>query len=200
MKRKIGIIYSSVDGQTLKICKKLNELFNEKQIQTELYSIDDFKGNISEFDILIIGASIRYGKHPAKITEFVLNNKGNLNTIKTAFFSVNLVARKEDKNTPSTNPYLIKFLKETNWAPDFLDVFAGKLDYKSYSLIDKLMIKLIMKLTNGPTKSDHPIEFTEWERVTAFGMKISESYKELNKTATCGQCLIKYYWFSWKTS
>ncbi len=177
MKRKIGIIYSSVDGQTLKICEKLIVFFNEKQIQTELYCIDDFKGNISEFGILIMGASIRYGKHHAKITEFVINNKDNFKDIKTAFFSVNLVARKEDKNTPNTNPYLIKFLKKTNWTPDFLDVFAGKLDYKSYSLMDRLMIKLIMKLTNGPTTSDHPIEFTEWERVTAFGMKLNENYK-----------------------
>ncbi|WP_111307867.1 menaquinone-dependent protoporphyrinogen IX dehydrogenase [Confluentibacter sediminis] len=176
MKRKIGIIYSSVDGQTLKICEKLNAFFNERQIETELCSIDNFKGNVSEFEILIIGASIRYGKHHAKITEFVLNNKNNFKDIKTAFFSVNLVARKEDKNTPNTNPYLVKFLKETSWTPDFLDVFAGKLDYKSYSFIDKLMIKLIMKLTNGPTQSDYPIEFTEWGRVAAFGMKIRESY------------------------
>lgn len=27
------------------------------------------------------------------------------------------------------------------------------------------MIKLIMKLTNGPTRSENPIEFTDWERV-----------------------------------
>jgi menaquinone-dependent protoporphyrinogen oxidase len=177
MERKIGIIYSSVDGQTLKICKKLCASFNEKQIQTELYSIDAFNGNLSEFHTLIIGASIRYGKHHKKVYEFIRNNKDYLSEIKTAFFSVNLVARKEDKNLASTNPYLIKFLKKTDWNPDFLDVFAGKLDYKSYPLIDRLMIKLIMKLTGGPTKSENPLEFTEWKRVDNFGLTIIESYK-----------------------
>lgn len=174
--RKIGIIYSSVDGQTLKICKKLNAYFNEKQIKTELYSIDDFHGNILDFHTLVIGASIRYGNHNKKVSEFIENNKGVLKEIKTAFFSVNLVARKEDKNLASTNPYLIKFIKKINWQPDFLDVFAGKLDYKSYPFFDRLMIKLIMKMTHGPTKTDEPIEYTDWKRVESLGLMISDNY------------------------
>jgi len=39
------------------------------------------------------------------------------------------------------------------------------------------MIKPIMKLTGGPTKSDNPIEFTDWKRVDNFGLMISENYK-----------------------
>jgi menaquinone-dependent protoporphyrinogen oxidase len=142
MERKIGIMYSSVDGQTLKICKKLSTSFEKKKIQTELYSIDAFTGDLSKFHTVIIGASIRYGKHNEKVSEFIRNNKKYLCAMTTAFFSVNLVARKEDKNFARTNPYLIKFLKKTDWNPDFLDVFAGKLDYESYSLIDRIVIKL----------------------------------------------------------
>lgn len=177
MKQKIGIIYSSVDGQTKKISEKLIANFNEKQIETEIYSIENFNDDLSGFHTLIIGASIRYGTHNWQILEFISKNKKYLNEIKTAFFSVNLVARKEDKNSAKTNPYLIKFLKKTNWNPDFLEVFAGKLDYKSYSLIDRIMIKLIMKLTDGPTKSDKPLDFTDWKKVNDFGLRISEDYK-----------------------
>ncbi len=181
MERKIGIIYSSVDGQTQKICKELLEFFNQKQIETELYSIDSFNGDLLEFHTIIIGASVRYGKHKDKVYDFIINNIDYLNKITTAFFSVNLVARKEDKNSASTNPYLIKFLKKTKWVPNFSDVFAGKLDYKSYSLIDNLMIKLIMKLTNGPIKSNLPIEFTKWQRVDNFGQRIINNYKNNEK-------------------
>ena len=177
MKQKIGIIYSSVDGQTKKISKKLVANLNEKQIETKIYSIENFNDDLSEFHTLIIGASIRYGTHNKRILEFISKNKNYLNEIKTAFFSVNLVARKEEKNSAKTNPYLIKFLKKTDWNPDFLEVFAGKLDYKSYSLIDRIMIKLIMKLTDGPTKSDKPLDFTDWKKVNDFGLRISEDYK-----------------------
>ena len=177
MKQKIGIIYSSVDGQTKKISEKLVANLNKEQIETKIYSIENFNDDLSDFHTLIIGASIRYGTHNKRVLEFISKNKNYLNEIKTAFFSVNLVARKEEKNSAKTNPYLIKFLKKTDWNPDFLEVFAGKLDYKSYSLIDRIMIKLIMKLTDGPTKSDKPLDFTDWKKVNDFGLRISEDYK-----------------------
>ena len=60
-------------------------------------------------------------------------------------------------------------------APKIIDVFAGRLDYDSYSLLDRLMIKLIMKITKGPTKSDKPIEYTDWKRVEDFSMKICQN-------------------------
>lgn len=178
MAKNIGIIYSSTDGHTIKICKKLETFFIEQEIKTELFSIDDFDKKLSDFHTLVIGASIRYGKHHDKIYDFIKNNRSELNKINTAFFSVNLVARKSDKNTPTTNPYLIKFIKEIDWKPTFLDVFAGKLDYKSYGFFDRIMIKLIMKLTNGPVKSDEPIEFTDWNSVENFGQLLSENYKK----------------------
>lgn len=178
MKQRIGIIYSTVDGQTRKICEELVSILNKKQIKAELYSIDTFKSDPAEFDTLIIGASIRYGKHRLSVKNFIVNNKQALKQINTAFFSVNLVARKNDKNTPETNPYLIKFFKTIDWAPDLLDVFAGKLDYKSYPFIDRIMIRLIMRITNGPTKSDNAIEYTDWSRVKDFGDKILEINKK----------------------
>lgn len=181
MKTKVGIIYSSVDGHTLKICKKLNALFNENQIETELFSIDTFTEEISKYHTLIIGASIRYGNHKTNVTQFIQTNKNELNKITTAFFSVNLVARKKEKNSINTNPYFIKYIKKVNWNADFQEVFAGKLDYNSYSFFDKIMIKLIMKLTHGPTKSDVPIEYTDWNKVEQFGLKIIANYKNTNQ-------------------
>ena len=37
------------------------------------------------------------------------------------------------------------------------------------------MIKLIMKLTGGPTKSVQPIEYTNWKKVDDFGLRIQKS-------------------------
>ncbi|MBW1294817.1 menaquinone-dependent protoporphyrinogen IX dehydrogenase [Aquimarina litoralis] len=183
MSKKIAIVYSSVDGQTKKICEKLNSIFEKEQIQTELCSIDTFNSNVLQYHTLIIGASIRYGKHNTKVSEFILNNMDKLNEIQTAFFSVNLVARKEDKNSSSTNPYMIKFLEEIEWKADFLEVFAGKLDYNSYSFLDRIMIKLIMWITKGPTKSKEPIEYTKWKKVSDFGLKIIENYNSTNQNS-----------------
>ena len=172
MKPKIGIIYSTVDGQTLKICNKLIEVLQQNNQQVDLFSIDDFKEDITKYDKFVIGASIRYGVHNPKVIEFIKKNKSKLDVIKTAFFSVNLVARKPEKSDPETNPYVVKFFKTIDWKPTLVKVFAGKLDYKKYSFFDRKMIQLIMWMTKGPTNTDAEIEYTNWEKVNDFGRKI----------------------------
>ena len=173
MNEKSVIIYSTVDGQTLKICNKLKEQFEEQNQDISLFSIDDFKEEISNYDKIIIGASIRYGVHNKSIIEFINKNKRELDTKKTVFFSVNLVARKPEKNAPDTNPYVIKFFKNIDWNPTVVEVFAGNLDYQKYPFFDRIMIQFIMWMTKGPTDSKAKIEYTNWDRVKAFGKKIS---------------------------
>ena len=171
---KTGIIYSSIDGQTLEICKKLRDEFLENNQNVELFSINDFNEDVTSYDRLVIGASIRYGVHNKKIIDFINTHKKQLDSIKTAFFSVNLVARKPEKNTPDTNPYVIKFFKSIDWTPTIVEVFAGKLDYKKYPFFDRVMIQFIMWMTKGPTNTNTEIEYTNWEKVAQFSEKISK--------------------------
>ncbi|MGA9271213.1 MAG: menaquinone-dependent protoporphyrinogen IX dehydrogenase [Lutimonas sp.] len=172
MKPKTVIIYSSVDGQTLKISKKIKEVFDQHKQGVELVSIDDFKRNVTDYDRLVLGASIRYGVHDKKVIDFINTNKNDLDSIKTAFFSVNLVARKSEKNAPDTNPYVIKFFKSIDWTPTRVEVFAGKLDYKKYPFFDRIMIQFIMWMTKGPTNTEAEIEYTDWDRVNDFAIRL----------------------------
>jgi menaquinone-dependent protoporphyrinogen oxidase len=57
--------------------------------------------------------------------------------------------------------------------PKELAVFAGKLDYPSYGFLDRLMIRLIMWMTKGPTDPEAVIEFTDWPQVEKCGRLIS---------------------------
>ena len=169
MSGKMGILYATVDGHTLKISNKLKEqlLLNNQDI--ELFSIDEFNGKVTDYDKFIIGSSIRYGLHHKKIIAFIKTYKAELDEVKTAFFSVNLVARKPQKNKPDTNPYVIKFFKTIDWKPTVVEVFAGMLDYKKYKPFDRIMIQFIMWMTKGPTDRNTVIEYTNWDKVKEFG-------------------------------
>ena len=170
---KILILYSSIDGHTKKIGNRLQQVIEEQNHQVKLVSIDDASQvNLQAFDKIVIGASIRYGKHSPKITGFINRNKQLLDSKPNAFFSVNIVARKPGKNQPETNPYLRKFLKQITWQPKELAVFAGKLEYPKYSVFDRTMIRLIMFITKGPTDPKAVIEFTDWQQVESFGRLI----------------------------
>tara|TARA_B100000686_G_C16408505_1_gene770989 strand:- start:18 stop:542 length:525 start_codon:yes stop_codon:yes gene_type:complete len=168
------IIYSTTDGQTKLICERIKQLSKYKN-EIKIISIDQTNNeDLSFYDIIIIGASIRYGKHNSKVLDFVKNNKEILVKKKSAFFSVNVVARKEEKNLPETNPYLKKFLKLSSWSPNILAVFAGKIDYPKYGFFDKQIIRLIMFITSGPTDVNRSYEFTDWVKVDEFTSKIDQ--------------------------
>ena len=162
-------IYSSSNGQSLKICQALNK--NKESLIIDMDMLKTTK--LDNFDQIIIGASVKYGDHNKEVYEFVKKNRVLLEKKKTVFFSVNATARKSEKNTPKTNPYIIKFLKKTNWTPDHIGVFAGMIDFPNYNFIEKYIIKLIMWMTNGPTDTSKKFEFTNWEDVKKFSEEIN---------------------------
>ena len=62
-KSRLLILYSTVDGHTKNICEYISKkLKNRKNIS--IYSLEESnKTNLSDFDEIIIGASVRYGYH-----------------------------------------------------------------------------------------------------------------------------------------
>ena len=169
------IIYSSTDGHTKTICERISN-FLDNNDEIKLTSLDEVeKFDLSEFSRIIIGASIRYGKHSNKLYKFIKINKEVLDKKQGIFFSVNVVARKPEKNTPNTNPYIKKFLKISSWRPKKLAVFAGRVDYPNYNFFDKYIIKFIMFITKGPTDTSQSYEFTDWSKVDNFAKEIREN-------------------------
>jgi len=169
------IIYSSTNGHTKTICERISNFLNDGNL-VELVSLENAnKVDLSNFEKIIIGASIRYGKYSEKLYKFVNLNKNILDQKKSAFFSVNVVARKSDKNTVETNPYINKFLKISKWKPKKLSVFAGKVDYPNYNLFDKYMIKFIMFITKGPIDTSQSYDFTDWSKVDTFSRELKNN-------------------------
>ena len=167
------IIYSSVDGHTKAICDHILKLI-QNQNEVDLVSLVHVQNkNLSEYDMITVGASIRYGKHRQELFQFIKQNHTLLNAKQNAFFTVNALARKNNKNTPATNPYMKKFLKLSKWQPGILGVFGGKIDYPKYNFFDKRIIQFIMLITQGPTDVSKSYEFTNWKDVESFSEKIS---------------------------
>ncbi len=169
------ILYSTTDGHTLKICQRMKQVIERGSNQVTLAPVETVRQlDLSSFEKIVLGASIRYGKHSPLVFDFINSNLRLLDSTPSAFFSVSIVARKPEKNRPETNPYLIKFLRQIPWRPKKLAVFAGKLDYPKYRFLDRLMIRFIMLLTKGPTDPRTIIEFTDWQQVEDFARVVSE--------------------------
>jgi len=172
---RILVLYSTTDGHTREICVRLQRQIENAGHQVVVVPVTEAPDiDLALFDKIVIGASIRYGRHRPAVHDFIKRNRAVLESRPSAFFSVNVVARKPEKNRPETNPYLQKFLRQIGWRPRKLAVFAGKIDYPRYGFLDRLMIRLIMWMTHGPTDPTAVVEFTDWAQVEAFGRVVSE--------------------------
>ncbi|MCO6564523.1 MAG: menaquinone-dependent protoporphyrinogen IX dehydrogenase [Apibacter sp.] len=168
--KRVLIIYSSTDGHTIKISKYIANIL---KASVDIASINDPIPSLSNYDGVIIGASIRYGFHRNKVKKYINTHYKELNSIPNAFFSISLIARNEKRRYVDNNPYAKKFLDKIQWKPKNIGLFGGLLNYPAYSIFDKLMIKLIMTITKGPTNTKTIIEYTDWKQVKTFAAEFN---------------------------
>ncbi len=167
------LVFSTIDGHTVEICHLLARVAEDAGYRAVLRELRPGSTiDIAHHDRVVIGASIRYGKHRPEVTEFIEQHAALLQQRNAAFFSVNAVARKPDKRSPESNPYVRKFLKTISWQPACVGIFAGKIDYPKYGTFDRSMIRFIMWLTGGPTDPSSTTEFTDWVAVKQFGDQV----------------------------
>lgn len=172
--KPVLMVCSSTDGQTRRICERLRDIIAQRGGAVTLAMIGDAADLApAAYQLAVVGARIRYGKTDPRVIAWANRHAGTLNTMPSAFFSVNIVARKPGKDRPETNPYVRHFLRRVAWRPRWLEVFAGKLDYPRYSAGDRMIIRFIMWMTKGPTDPRAVVEFTDWRRVDAFGERLA---------------------------
>ena len=171
---RILLLHYGVYGQTRKICERMQAELAALGAHADVIALADGNVDPSTYDAIVIGASIRNGKHNPAVMDFIRLRRDLLEAKPSAFFSVNLVARKPAKNTPETNPYVRAFLARCPWTPRLVGVFGGDLDYPRYKAMDRNIIRFIMWLTHGPTDLQSVVEFTNWEDVEVFGRRVCE--------------------------
>lgn len=173
-------LYTSNEGQTQKI---VDFIENQLETQIEITAFQLTKENENallwtDFSFVLIASSIRYGSYPAFLRKWIEQHRAFLDKTSTAFVGVNLVARKENRNTPETNGYTKKFLTTLNWQPNFCAVFAGALQYPKYNVLDKAMIRFIMWLGKGETDVTKAfVEYTDWDKVAIFAQELKQQWR-----------------------
>ncbi|MDE0940655.1 MAG: protoporphyrinogen oxidase, partial [Pirellulales bacterium] len=83
----IIFIYSTVDGHTLEICERLAKIAEDAGFVADLFKLmPDSTIDLEAFDQIVIGASIRYGKHRPEVERFIADNIEAIEARHGAFF------------------------------------------------------------------------------------------------------------------
>lgn len=132
---------------------------------------------------IILIAAVRHGFHLPEAESFLKLYQNNFPDTSLALASINLTARKPNKDTVQGNVYLKKLIKRYRLSPILAAAFAGRLDYPKYNWIDRQMVRLIMKITGGPTDPTANVEYTDWKKVDEFADRILQLANE--RAALC---------------
>ena len=82
----ILIMYSTTDGHTLEICQYLKKIIEDNDYSVTLQSMDVHSDiDMEAFDKIVLGASIRYGKHSKQVYEYIKRYRQILDSRPNAF-------------------------------------------------------------------------------------------------------------------
>jgi menaquinone-dependent protoporphyrinogen oxidase len=127
-----------------------------------------------DFDAALVLGSVRMGKHPRALTEFVRKYRLELEAIPNAFVSVSLSA---GRDRPSAKREVLKcfqhFAEQTGWRPNAEVAIAGALLYTKYTFRIRLVMKFISWMMQGDTDTSRDYEYTDWKQVDDFARRFA---------------------------
>lgn len=174
---KVLAVFGSSHGQAETVLRRVAATLEQAGHVLELHDVERLprKLDVSDFDAVVVVASIILGHHKAAIHEFVQRHKGELAARPAAFVSINGATLESDpKWQQAARGYLEGFLRQTGWTPRWTATFAGALRYRSYGMVTRRLIKLISWQAGGPTDTSRDYEFTDWEAVDRFAATLAK--------------------------
>lgn len=184
MTEPVLLLFASHHGHTRKFIRFMCEALGKHQVPVlpfDLLHETPEPHIIQDATLVFAVAPIRYGFHLAAVTRFLCKYKQELSKKPLVLTSINLTARKPKKNTPLTNSYFKKWVKQNSFDPILGAVFGGELDYKKYPFWDRWAIRLIMTITGGYTNFDTAIDYTDWDHAIMFAGDIATLYHNIDK-------------------
>jgi menaquinone-dependent protoporphyrinogen oxidase len=166
----------SYDGQAARIAERVAqrvEATGHPVSFTVLGKGEVVPAEIETAGVVVLIAAIRYGFHLPAAHRLLAAYKALANPPPLGLATVCLTARKPNKQTPETNVYLRKLINRKNLTPAVATAIAGKLNYPRYSWLDRTLVRMIMKITGGPTDGTSVIEYTDWDQVNAFADQVA---------------------------
>lgn len=93
------LLYCSTDGQTKKIMIQIANELRQHGYECDVRDLTSVQQslNLSAYNKVLVGASIRYGYFNKALDKFITRHLAQLNSMPSAFFGVNLTARKAER-------------------------------------------------------------------------------------------------------
>jgi len=164
-------VFGTGEGQTAKIADSITDEFSVRghEAQTVNVAEIDSEVDVDEFDAVLIGASVHYGRQQKVVRKWADANRDRLVRKPNGFFQVSGASgAKNDEGLAEATGYLDKFIDATNWQPDRIALFGGALRFSEYGFLKRALLKFIVRKQEFETDESGDAELTDWESVVSF--------------------------------
>jgi menaquinone-dependent protoporphyrinogen oxidase len=178
----LRLFYATRDGQARRIAERIAAGLAEHGLPVmprDLAAAFPTPAELAGCQLVVVVAAVRYGRHLPVAGRFLGAYREWLASVSLVLVSVNLTARKPGKASAAGNRYLRKSIVRHRLTPALATAVAGRLDYPRYGWFDRQIIRLIMRLTGGPTDPRASVEFTSWAAVDDIAARVAHLHAEV---------------------
>jgi menaquinone-dependent protoporphyrinogen oxidase len=165
---RVLILYVTSEGHTGRIAGRMAACLEQCGIAAELHQVKNAMPDAAGYDGIIVGASVHYGHHPARLRKLVRAQRAALAGRAGAFFSVCLSGKAH---------YREKFLRQCGWAPAHQATFTGALQYSKYGPFKRLVVMVFAWMGGHDTDASKDYDYTNWKAVDSFATAFSRQLR-----------------------
>lgn len=175
------ILYATTEGHTARIAERIAQVLRDKGHAVEAHPADAVPADLNpaEYEGVIVGASIHYGRHPRYLRALVRGHRAALAARPGAFFSVSLSAGGPGAKPEAAQRYLETFLRQVGWRPQQTATVAGALQYSKYGAFKRLVMRMFVGVAGGDTDTSRDYEYTDWDAVERFADAFAQRMKQV---------------------
>lgn len=158
------IAYGTVEGQTGKIARHVEDLVQDRQIETRLFDTSNQIDAVSfdGVDRVILAASVHERRHPRDFEVFLTAHQSDLDARKTLMLSVSLSAAFPEGQEEAQD-YLDEMKMRTELDPDQEALIAGAVRARRYDYYATQVLKHVVLRGRNYDPAVQEYEFTDWD-------------------------------------
>jgi menaquinone-dependent protoporphyrinogen oxidase len=164
-------VFGTGEGQTAKIADSITREFSARGHEATAVNVAEIDPelDLDEFDAVLIGASVHYGRQQKSIKKWVNANRDVLVRKPNGFFQVSGASgAKNEEGLVEATEYVDKFINATDWRPDRIALFGGALRFSEYGILKRALLRFIVRNQEFETDESGDAELTDWDSVVSF--------------------------------
>ena len=166
----ILVAYATGEGQTAAVADRIGAVLDARGHDVDVVDLADGPPTaVVDYDAVVVGSPVRYGRHGRRVRRFVGDNRETLAAVPSAFFQLSLAsAAGSEEGAAESADYVEALLSRTDWDPDRVAQFGGALRYSRYGFLTRLLMRWIVGDSFPEADRSGDTEFTDWDEVEAF--------------------------------